>query len=269
MRDYSWQHPCGSYIQERWFDLGNVGYYECPNPIGQSKGKVVILIHGATDNHKVWNPQIESLAREHTPIAVDLPGHGESQGSGNTQVSEYREFMKRFVDALGLTEFVLAGHSMGGSISMDFALRYPGVTGLILVGSSASWEIPQESIDLWKSDPQAARDRGAELSFGKNTPKSIIEQHEKDAAGINPMVAAGDLEACQVFDIVSEVEHIKVPTLIICGDEDLYAVEGTKVLHEKTAGSRLEWIKGVGHDPSIETPDVTNRLMGGFLDELV
>ena len=242
-------------------------YYECPNPLGQSKGKVVILIHGATDNHKVWNPQITSLAKEHTPIAVDLPGHGESEGSGSVQVSEYTDFMKGFVDALGLTEFVLAGHSMGGSISMDFNLRYPGVTGLILVGAAASWEIPQLSIDLWKTDPQAAKTRSNSLNFGKNTPRSIIEQHERDGAGIDHMVAAGDLEACQVFDIVSEVERIKVPTLIICGDEDTYAVEGSKVLHETTAGSRLEWLKGVGHDPSIETPDVTNQLMGDFLNE--
>lgn len=241
-------------------------YYECPNPIGQSKGKVVILIHGATDNHKIWNPQIVSLAREHTPIAVDLPGHGESEGSGSTQVSEYRDFVKGFVDALGLTDFVLAGHSMGGSISMDFTLRYPGVTGLILVGSSASWEITQESIDLWKTDPQAAKDPNS--IFGKNTPRSVIEQFERDTAGISAMVAAGDLEACRDFDIVNEVQRIKVPTLIICGDEDFYAVEGTKVLHEKTAGSRLEWIKGVGHDPSIETPDLTNQLMGDFLNEL-
>ena len=243
-------------------------YYECPNPVGQSKGKVVILIHGATSNHKIWNPQVVSLAREHTPIAVDLPGHGESEGSGSTQVSEYTDFLKGFVDALGLTEFVLAGHSMGGSISIDFNLRYPGVTGLILVGAAASWEIPQVSIDLWKTDPQAARDRSNELNFGKNTPRSVIEQNERNAAGISPLVAAGDLEACQIFDMVSELERIKAPTAIICGDEDFYAVEGSKVLHEKIAESRLEWIKGVGHDPSIETPDVTNQLMGDFLNQL-
>jgi pimeloyl-ACP methyl ester carboxylesterase len=172
------------------------------------------------------------------------------------------------VDALGLTEFVLAGHSMGGSISMDFNLRYPGVTGLILVGAAASWDIPQVSIDLWKTDPQAARARGNEFNFGKNTSRSIIEQHERDAAGINNMVAAGDLEACQVFDIVSEVERIKAPTLIICGGQDFYAVEGSKVLEEKIAGSRMEWLKEIGHDPSIETPETTNRLMGDFLNEL-
>ena len=243
-------------------------YYECPNPIGQSKGKVVILIHGATDNHKVWNPQIATLAKEHTPIAVDLPGHGESEGSGSTQVSEYTDFLKGFVDALGLTEFVLAGHSMGGSISMDFNLRYPGVAGLILVGAAASWQIPQVSIDLWKTDPVAAKVRSNEFNFGKNTPRSVIEQHERDGAGISNMVAAGDLEACQVFDIVSQVDRIKVPTLIICGDEDFYAVDGSKVLEEKIAGSRMEWIKEVGHDPSIESPDVTNRLMGDFMNKI-
>jgi pimeloyl-ACP methyl ester carboxylesterase len=243
-------------------------HYVCPNPIEQGKGKVAVLIHGATDNHKVWNSQIASLAEGHTPIAVDLPGHGESGGSGSTQVSDYTDFLKGFVNALGLTEFVLAGHSMGGSISMDFNLRYPGVTGLILVGAAASWDIPQVSIDLWKTDPQAARARGNEFNFGKNTSKSIIEQHERDAAGINNMVAAGDLEACQVFDIVSEVERIKAPTLIICGDEDFYAVEGSKVLEEKIAGSRMEWLKEIGHDPSIETPETTNRLMGDFLNEL-
>ena len=247
---------------------GTKAYFECPNPIDQGKGRTVILVHGATDNHKVWNPQIEFLAGQHTPIAVDLPGHGESEGSGSTIVSGYTDFLKGLVDALGLTDFVLAGHSMGGSISMDFALRYPGVKALIPVGSSASWDIPQDSIDLWKNEPATAREQGRGQIFGKNTPLAIIEQHEKDSAGIDNTVATGDLEACRDFNIVAEIDRIDVPTLIICGDQDLFAVEGTRVLHEKIDGSRLEWIEGVGHDPSIETPDLTNRLMADFLNGL-
>ncbi len=247
---------------------GTKAYFECPNPIDEGKGMTVILIHGATDNHKVWDPQIEFLAGQHTPIAVDLPGHGESEGSGSTVVSGYTEFVKGLVDSLDLTEFVLAGHSMGGSISMDFALRHPGVKALIPVGSSASWEIPQEGIDVWLNEPDTARQQGRSDIFGKNTPLEIIEQHERDSAGIDKRVAAGDLQACRDFNIVAEIGKIDIPTLIICGDEDLFAVEGTKVLHEKISGSRLEWIAGVGHDPSIETPDLTNRLMGDFLNGL-
>ena len=48
------------------------------------KGQTVLLIHGATDNHKIWHHQMEALSKDHSPVSVDLPGHLDSGGRGST-----------------------------------------------------------------------------------------------------------------------------------------------------------------------------------------
>ena len=84
---------------------GKSAFYASPRDIaaGQKKGKIVLLVHGARSNHRIWAPQLQALAPWHTPIAMDLPGHGDSEGSGSTKVSEYRDFVKALVDASAST----------------------------------------------------------------------------------------------------------------------------------------------------------------------
>lgn len=248
---------------------GQKAFYSCPRPLaeGEVKGNVVVLVHGARGNHKIWAPQIEALAADHTPIGIDLPGHGESEGAGSTVVSEYRDFLKDIVDTLGLTRFVIAGHSMGGSIALDYALHYPGAEALILVGSAAKWTIPQYYIDLLRNDPEKAREESAKRNFAKNTPRSIIELNDRNNSSTDPMVGARDLEACNAFDVLADLDKIKLPTCIICGEEDTY-VDGSRIMHSRISGSRVEWIKDAGHDPSIEQPEITNGIFKSFLSSL-
>ena len=92
---------------------------------GDRKGHTVLLIHGATDNHKIWYQQYEALSRDHTPVAVDLPGHFESEGPGIDNAQAYREFIEDFSQATRLAPFVFCGHSMGGSMALDFAVHHP------------------------------------------------------------------------------------------------------------------------------------------------
>ena len=77
------------------------------------------------------------------------------------------------MDALGIERFVISGHSMGGSIGLDYALHYPGVEALILLGAAASWAVPQELLDLFRNDPEEGMRRGKEINFAKDTPLAI------------------------------------------------------------------------------------------------
>lgn len=248
---------------------GKKAFYTCPRDVagGETRGKVVLLIHGARSNHKIWAPQIRALAWSHTPIGMDLPGHGESQGTGSTDVSEYREFVKGLVDALGLQKFVMAGHSMGGSIALDYALHYPGVEALIPVGSAAKWAIDQEYIAALRADPEEALKKYGRRNFAKSTPGAIIELNNWNNKTIEPSVGVGDLEACNGFDVLANLGKIDVPTCIVCGEEDQYA-EGSRILNDRIAGSQVHWVKDAGHDPSIEQPLATNRIFLEFLGSL-
>lgn len=248
---------------------GKQAFYSCPIDVrrDRKKGKVVLLVHGARSNHKIWAPQVRALSAEHTPIAVDLPGHGYSEGAGSREVSEYKDFLKGFVDALELDRFVIVGHSMGGSIALAYVLEHTGVEALIPVGSAPNWDIPADYLDLFRTDPILAIEMGKGRNFAKNTPKAIVELNEWNSKTTPLSVGLGDLEACNAFNVVPQLDKINLPTCIICGEEDAY-VDGSKLLHERLKGSNVHWIKNAGHDPSIEQPLETNRVLLDFLGTL-
>ena len=248
---------------------GRKAFYYCPNsPAGREvRGKTVILIHGAGANYRTWLPQIEFLANEHTLIGVDLPGHGDSEGPSSTNMAEYRDFIKGLVDTLDLTNLIIVGHSMGGSVALDYALRYPEVQGLILVGSGARWNLPKEYVKQARINPQKSREESAKHNFAKNTPRSVIELHLSNSAKTGPTARADDLEAANAWDVVAELDRIKVPTCIISGEEDPQA-EKSSLMHSLIPGSTLEWIKDAGHFPTLEQPEITNRLFQSFLNSL-
>ena len=248
---------------------GKRAFYACPRDLanGEKRGKVVVLVHGARGNHLIWMPQLRALARDHTPIAIDLPGHGDSVGPGSTDVSEYRDFLKGLVDALGLDSFVLAGHSMGGSVALDYALHYSRAEALILVGAGASWFIPQDFVDLYKTDFNRAVTEGMKVNFAGSTPRSIRELHEWNNKTTPLDSQIGDFEACNSFDVEAELGRIDVPTCVMCGDEDAYA-EKSRVLLDKIPGAQARWLENVGHCPPIERPMATNGIFLEFLKSL-
>ena len=227
----------------------------------------MVLVHGARGNHLIWKPQLHALAREHTPVAIDLPGHGDSEGPGSSDVSEYRDFLRGMVEALSLDSFVVAGHSMGGSICLDYALHYSGAEALILVGAGADWFIPQDFVDLYSTDFDRAVREGMEVNFAESTPRAIRELHEYNNKTTPLASQIGDFDACNVFNVEADLCRIDVPTCVMCGDKDAYA-DKSRVLIDKIPGAQAHWIENVGHCPSIEQPLATNRLFLDFLKSL-
>src|SRR5690349_16622890 len=100
-----------------------------------TRGHALLLVHGAGSNGHAWHYQYEHLGNRHSPIALDLPGHGRSSGvEGLRSIEDYAAFTLAFLDALKLESAVIAGHSMGGGIAMELALQHPDrVTALILI----------------------------------------------------------------------------------------------------------------------------------------
>ena len=124
------------------------------------------MVHGAVDNHLVWRYQHAYLEREHTPLSIDLPGHGESQGPPIDNPDDFRQFIKAFVDVMDLAPFVFAGHSMGGSMALDYAIHHQeDVEGLILVGGGAHWDMAPEDLEVWTFDPERAQRENVSLPF--------------------------------------------------------------------------------------------------------
>jgi 4,5:9,10-diseco-3-hydroxy-5,9,17-trioxoandrosta-1(10),2-diene-4-oate hydrolase len=102
------------------------------------QGDPLIVIHGGGGNGaRAWMKNIEALGKHYTVYVPDLPGFGRSQPlEGDYYIPELVEFVEEFSHSLGLKSFYLMGHSLGGGIALNYALKFPyKVTKLVLVSS--------------------------------------------------------------------------------------------------------------------------------------
>ena len=90
------------------------------------KGRVVVLLHGYLESTEIWDGFAEDLVKTSRVICIDLPGHGKSDVYGNIHTMEFMAgIVRRLLDSLGITKLFLAGHSLGGYVTMAFADLYP------------------------------------------------------------------------------------------------------------------------------------------------
>ena len=245
-------------------------FYQFPSEAEANvrQGHTVLMVHGAYDDHRVWRYQYSYLERGNTPISIDLPGHGSSEGPTINKPEEFRSFIKAFVDIMGLSPFVFAGHSMGGSMALDYAIHHPDdVKGLVLVGSAPYWKLSNELIELWKTDPEAARSRNLDYLFSKQTHKRIRTEYGNQLASTSVEACLADSENCVLYDLGKFINAIKSSALVICGDEEEW-IQGSKEIQAELSNSRLEVVQGAGHAILIEQPILFNDAMGSYLGAL-
>ena len=102
-----------------------VGNFDVSYFLG-GQGEPLIIIHGGGDGATAWVDNLAELSKYYTVYAPDLPGFGHSQPiSDDFHISEYVEFIEDFSHNLGLQSFHLMGHSIGGGIALQYALRFP------------------------------------------------------------------------------------------------------------------------------------------------
>ena len=228
----------------------------------------ILFIHGSGGNSGVWQKLMGELSGEHTCLAVDLPGHGESGGEGRGTIREYTLFIRDFLDGLGIGKVVLGGHSMGGGIVQDFSLQYPAKAGaLLLIGTGARLRVMPEILDLMRKTASGEIPAKFEpWGFAQNAAPEVIAEGEQEWAKTGSRARYHDFLACDQFDIMGELEKIRHPALIVCGKEDrLTPVKYSEFLQKKMAGSRMAVIEGAGHMVMLEAPKQLAREITEFL----
>lgn len=229
----------------------------------------VLMIHGAGQSSLTWEYQIDVL-KNHPGFNLtipDLPGHGISEGSGYKIIREYSGFIRDFVHALGLEKLIIGGHSMGGGIAQVFTLNYPEmVYACILIGTGARLRVAKETLDTVKSDYETFCRMAPTCSFNPSSPEELKQKFVEGLLKTPQTISYWDLLACDEFDIMDEVEGIKVPTLIISATEDILTpVKYGEYLNLKIRNSKLHVIKNAGHFMMQEKPEEFNRILIEFL----
>jgi pimeloyl-ACP methyl ester carboxylesterase len=204
--------------------------------------------------------------------AVDLPAHGRSDGIGRQRIEDYSNDVLALMDELRINRAVLIGHSMGGAIAMDSAIRHPKrVLGLGLIGSGA--RLPLDPAILRNASQEAnfpvAVKQIGERSFSAATPVRLRELALERIAGMRPSVLYGDLIACDAFDRMADLWTINFPTMIVCGvDDQMTPPKYSQYLHQHIAGSVLHIVQDAGHMVMLEQPDRVAEHLAQFLNSI-
>jgi len=250
-------------------DVGGQKVYYVQRRPAPARQPAVVLIHGAGGTHQQWLYQVRDLPAAAT-FAPDLPGHGRSEGPGRTLVAAYGDWLLGFLDGLGLEETVLVGHSMGGAIALDVALRFPErVAGLGLVATGARLRVVPAILDCLRQDPEEAIRIIVEWSYGAEAPPELVRLGRRQMAAGDPNVLYGDLMACDAFDLRDRLSEIQAPAAVVCGTEDrMTPAKYAVFLRENLSAANLHLVEGAGHMVLVERPKAVVQALAALLQTL-
>jgi pimeloyl-ACP methyl ester carboxylesterase len=237
-----------------------------PVPAGQPP---VVFIHGAGGSHQHWLYQVRDLLHSPT-FALDLPGHGRSEGPGRESIQAYGDWLVSFLDAVGLERAVLVGHSMGGGIGLDVALRYPmRIAGLGLIATGARLRVASAILEGFRQEPQDTVRLVCDWTFGPEAPAELVRQGRRQMSEIPGDVISGDFSACDGFDVMGRLEKITAPAVVVCGTQDLMTpVQDSTYLRDHISGAQMLLVEGAGHMVMLERPGAVVKALAAFLETL-
>lgn len=237
----------------------------------------MIFVHGAGMDHTVWPLQARWFAHHgRSVLAVDLPGHGRSEGKPLESISALGAWLGQLVAASGAREAALVGHSMGALASLEAAAQAPErVVKLALLGISAPMAVHPDLLKAAQSGETLASELVASWGFGRRAHlggnqapglwmlgggMSLLETGPHGALGI-------DLAACNAYQGAAEAAaRVRCPTLFLCGAADIMTPpKAAATLAAHIPGAETITLPDAGHMMMIEQPDATLAALKRFL----
>jgi proline iminopeptidase len=254
------------------------------------RGIPVIFMHGGLGfDHQYFRPFLDPLADNAKLVFYDHLGHGKSDRPAdfsNLTFARLSSDCDALATALGFEKFVLVGHSYGGFIALDFALRYPRrLAGLVLACTAPDLTSGMRDPLGGTAEQQAALHRlfagakenatDAALRANWSAAVPLYYNHAAPPAGVVADVdsrtiysAAGSLRGSEIlagFDIVSRLPTIATPTLVQYGVGDIWRFGDNERLAKNIPGAKLTYFADSGHWPFQEESAAYLAAMRGFL----
>lgn len=250
----------------------------------------VVFIHGAQHDHSVWILQSRYLAHHgFSVLAIDLPGHGRSDGPALPNVGQMAEWVLRLLTACGAQRCVLVGHSMGSLIALEAAAANADgrVVGVALLGTAAPMKVSDALLEAAKSDEARAFDMINAWShtdvFARPASPgpgfSIFMQNRRLMERQRVGVLLNDFLACNAYEqALDRADRLQCPALVLMGGRDLMTPpRSARALIERLTVSaqanRLPspeavQLAGCGHALMSERPQAVLQALQAFLGRL-
>jgi pimeloyl-ACP methyl ester carboxylesterase len=237
----------------------------------------ILWLHGAGMDHTVWTLQARAKPFHGlNSLAVDLAGHGRSAGEARPSILDWADWLVALLDALGIAEARLAGHSMGALIALETAaVRPERVERLALLGAAPRMPVHPALLAAARDAlPKAASmiaewavGAAAKLTGGGSPGVSLTASARALVAMSRPGTLAADLLACDAYrDGEARAAAIACPTLVIAGAQDRMtpARQGQR-LAALIPGAACVTIPRAGHMMMLEQPKPVLAALAGLL----
>ena len=234
-------------------------------------GPVVLLSHGYGSTRHMWDDQHRALADRWRVISWDMRGHGQTDSpddparySAGLTVADMRALLQQ----LGVERAVIGGLSLGGYVSLAFALAHPGMTRALVICDSGPGYRNAEARAAWnaRAHERATNLEAKGLDALARRSRETQQAVHRSAQGLAH--AARGMLAQESSQVIDGLTSIRVPTLIVVGDQDQPFVAPSEYMAKKIPGARLEVIPGAGHSSNLDQPEIFNRVLREFLASL-
>jgi 3-oxoadipate enol-lactonase len=250
-------------------------YYELHG--WESDAAVIVLNNGVFMSTASWVYQLPALAGRYRVLLYDCRGMWRSDHpKGPYSMEQHADDLAGLLDAVDVSSAHIAGISYGGEVSMMFALRHPQRTRSLILSSTVSQVDPllRAGMGAWVAAAQA---RDADLLYHVVYPLSFSErwmsEHAAEAEQARSRYKLLDFDAAlELFgaflrlDLTRDLHKIRVPTMVMVGDEDLIKPRKyAEIIAQAISGAEYVVIPGAGHALCWEAPDEFNTIILGFL----
>ena len=245
---------------------------------GKEEADVLMFSHSLGTNLLMWDPQVKALRDKYKLICFDTRGHGKSDvPDGPYTLEQLAQDAVGLMDTLGIEKVHWIGLSMGGMIGQAVALNYPErLKSLILCDTAA--KVNEEDQPIWQQRIDTALKHGMEAllepTLERWFTKPFREKNPPEVELIKKLFLStpvkgfvGCAEAIRKLNYLDRLSEIKLPTLIIVGQEDMGTpVEVAKEMHKRIPNSELIIIPSAAHLSNLEQPEKFNTALVDFLE---
>lgn len=253
---------------------GHAAYAATGNRAPDPAQPTVVFVHGTGQDHSIWVLPTRYFARhDRNVLAVDLPGHGRSGGRPLQTIAAIADWLIAVLDAAGLQQAAIVGHSLGSLAAIAAAARHPQrVRSIALVGSTLPMRVSDTLMEAARNNRREAIDmltawgysKSAQLGGSPTPGHWMAESGKRLMERAGPGVIYTDLKACTEYsEGLEQAAAVRCPALLILGERDLLTPPRTaKLLAETLAGAETVILEGCGHAMLAERPDLV-------LDQLI
>ncbi|MET3116793.1 pimeloyl-ACP methyl ester carboxylesterase [Undibacterium sp. GrIS 1.8] len=241
----------------------------------------VVFLHGAQNDHSVWALQTRYIAHHgFNVLAVDLPGHGRSKGAALTTVEQMADWLITLLDAAGVQQAMLVGHSMGSLIALETSARAPAkVSKLALIGTAYPMKVSDTLLNAARDEEQTAIDMVNIWSHSSIAHKPSCpgpgfyvmggsQRLMQRISKINPdKVFYTDFSACNAYANGEQAaQAVSCPTLFVLGKKDMMTPpKAAATLRTAIPHSKTTLIENCGHSLMAEQGDAVLTALFDFI----